>query len=66
LFTDPRWTGERVLEIGFGIETGAINLARHGARVTAVDLSEQSPRCFAITTDSCLCGSSGILVGTSA
>jgi len=38
----PRWQGKRVLEIGCGIGTDTVNFARHGAVVTAMDISSKS------------------------
>src|SRR4051794_19110452 len=37
-----RWAGRRVLEVGCGIGTAAINFARAGADYTGVDLSQAS------------------------
>ena len=37
-----RWEGKKVLEIGCGLGTEAINFARHGADYTGTDLSIES------------------------
>ena len=37
-----QWKGKKVLEIGCGIGTDSINFARHGADLTAVEISEKS------------------------
>ena len=39
-----RWRGKRVLEVGCGIGTAAVNFARGGAEYTGVELSKASLR----------------------
>jgi SAM-dependent methyltransferase len=42
-FTDfPKWNGKKVLEIGCGIGTAAVNFVRNGAIYTGVELSDVS------------------------
>jgi len=46
-----KWSGKRVLEIGCGIGITACSFAKHGAYVTAIDLSEKSLRLAKIRAD---------------
>lgn len=42
-FTDfSQWKGKKVLEIGCGIGTAAVNFAKYGANYTAIELSDES------------------------
>ena len=38
----PSWKGKRVLEVGCGLGTAAVNFVRHGAEYTGIDLSTES------------------------
>lgn len=38
----PAWSGKTVLEVGCGIGTDTINFLRNGAKLTSVDVSEES------------------------
>ncbi len=43
IFADfPKWNGKRVLEIGCGLGTDAVNFARNGAEYVGIDLSDES------------------------